>query len=551
MCCSVLRPVAPSRRRDTSVRRRRPRPSAVARRLLFIAGCLVASLASLPALAEAAPRERTQAAETTTTVAATAPELVHGQPIQLTATVTATLGPPATPTGTVAFLVDGGAVGEQALADDGTAAIEVPTLTAGDHVVRAEYAPTGDFQASAGETSVTIGKAESVTSLNVAPATSVAGQVIELSASVRSQTAGAGAPTGTVEFSEPGVGRIDSPQSLSADGTARMSVVGPAGRHTIQAAYSGDANFTASRIEVAHETRRADTVTRITSSPNPNAPGGTIEVTILVDVVRPGDVPPFGTVQLDVNGDPLGDAIALEGGDGVRVTLESSGGPRTDTIGVAYSGDANTNPSSASLRQTVADEDGAAPPGPSDPSAPSAPSVSISPTAPITPIAPAGPAPRTGPLAAATVAVADLNEMTAALLPALRRRGVAALRSIVQRLRAPVPGVLSQRVFLTSATRKRGRAARVVVALGRRRFETAGAAALRLRLTAAGRRHARRRTRGSVELVTRFTPAGGTPVVSTRRVAIGGRRRSRPPPARQPSRSRTILAPSTKARSLA
>ena len=304
MRCSLLSRIAPPRRRDTEVRRGPSR-----RRVVPVVGCLVAALALLPAGAGAATSEADQAVETTTVVAATAAQLVHGEPLLLTATVTATAEPPTTPTGSVRFSVDGGAVGEGELDADGKAAIEVPTLTAGDHTVRAEYAPTGDFATSQGETSVAIGKAETTTSLNVRPATTVAGQSLELSVSVRGRTARAGTPTGTIEFSVLGVGPIDRPQPLNGDGAVRLTVFPPAGSHRIQARYSGDANFVASTDEVGHQTRRADTVTTITSSPNPNPPGATIDVTIDVSIVPPGDVAPFGTLQIDVNGSPLGDPI--------------------------------------------------------------------------------------------------------------------------------------------------------------------------------------------------------------------------------------------------
>ena len=530
MRCSLLSRVSLPRRPDASMRRR---PS---RRLLVpVLGCLVAAPASLPAVAAAAPSDADQAAATTTVVAATAAQLVHGEPLLVTATVTATAEPPATPTGSVRFSVDGGAVGEGELDADGKAAIEVPTLTAGDHTVRAEYAPTGDFAASQGETSVAIGKAETTTSLNVRPATTVAGQSLELSVSVRGRTARAGTPTGTIEFSVLGVGPIDRPQPLNGDGAVRLTVFPPAGSHRIQARYSGDANFVASTDEVGHQTRRADTVTTITSSPNPNPPGATIDVTIDVSIVPPGDVPPFGTLQLDVNGSPLGDPIPLDGADGVELTLQSSGGARTDTIGVAYSGDENTNPSSASLRQTVqaGPGDPATPGAPSTPGTPATPGAPTTPTGPaaqppsLVPTAPAVPVQRTGPPAAATLAVTDLRAMTSGLVASLRRRGLAALRSSVERLAVPGPGVLSQRVTFAPAAKRRGGSRRVLVASGRQRLGSAGPAELRLRLTAAGRRHARRKTRGTVVLVTRFRPAAGAAVVVARRVAVGGRRRGR------------------------
>ena len=497
MYCSMLGRVAPAWWRDGSVRTRTSGP---VRSLLAILGSLVSVPAVVPAPAGAATAGPAQAVPTTTTVVATAERPTHRETIVLTATVAGPAESAAVPAGAVRFSVDGGDVGGSNLDADGKGTIEFLSLPAGEHVVRAVYASPGDFGPSEGETHVEIGKAQSTTILDVVLATSVAGEQLEVSVAVRSNATHGGTPTGTIELSEPGVGPIGDPEPLNGDGPLRVSVVGPVGHHRIRATYSGDANFVGSTMEVPQETRKADTITQITRSRNPNAPGETFEVTVLVDVVTPGDVLPFGTLQLDVNGSPLGDPIPLDGAFGVRVTLQSSGGPRTDTIGVRYSGDEETNPSSASLRQTVAQPDASA--APLDPAAPVGSIAPVGPATPVGPLAPAGPvapgsptapagaAPRSGPIVVTSVAVSDLHEMTTGLLTALRRRGLRALRSGVQRLRAPEAGVLSQRVSFTPAAKRRARD--VLVATGRRPFETAGTAALRLRVTAAERRHARR-----------------------------------------------------------
>jgi WD40 repeat protein len=76
--------------------------------------------------------------ETTTNLTSSAQQVVVGDPVTLTATVTAT-GPGAdVPTGTVTFFIDGKAQDPVALTD-GTATLTVTTLTEGDHMITAAY----------------------------------------------------------------------------------------------------------------------------------------------------------------------------------------------------------------------------------------------------------------------------------------------------------------------------------------------------------------------------------------------------------------------------
>jgi hypothetical protein len=343
---------------------------------------------------------------------------------------------------------------------------------------------------------------------------------------VRAKPPGAGTPTGTIEFFEVGAGRIGDHEALDADGAVTATFVGPAGSTRFRVVYSGDAGFADSAMEIAHETRRADTVTRISSSPNPVAPGGNVDLTITVGAVAPGDVAPFGTVQVEIDGTPVGDALPLEGAEGVRVTLRSSGVPGTVTIRASYSGDDDTNPSSAESRQTVSQPETAAPQAPSAPAAPFVPTATA-PIAPVAPTAPASPSRRTGAPAAAALAPARLREMTATLVAALRRGGLRALARASQQIRAPEAGVLVQRVRLVRRAAGRANARRVLLASGRHRFTTAGAATLRLRVTAAGRRLARRAAQRRLEITTSFTPERADPVVVRTRITVPGRKRGR------------------------
>jgi len=167
---------------------------------------------------------------------------VFGQPVTLTATVSAASG---TPTGTVTLSVDGSALGSLALSSTGTATVEISSLSVGNHSITASYAGNSDFSTSASSTSVlVVGQASTTTTLSNSQATAIFGQPATLTATVAPVAPGAGRPTGSVTF-------LDGANALGTvalgGGTAAYSLssVG-AGTHSFNASYSGDVNFAGS-----------------------------------------------------------------------------------------------------------------------------------------------------------------------------------------------------------------------------------------------------------------------------------------------------------------
>ena len=150
-------------------------------------------------------------------------------------------------------------------------------------------------------------------------------------------------------------------------------------------------------------------------------------------------------------------------------------GPASATYSATYSGDDNTNPSSASLVQQITGPPIPPPPPPKPP---------------------------------ATMTATTLRQMTAGLRGTLRRRGLGGLGGATQTLATPVPGRLEQAVYTPSASARK----RTLLAKARRTFAAAGTGKLTLRLTAAGRRKLRTATRLKLAIVTRFTPQTGPPV---------------------------------------
>ena len=121
------------------------------------------------------------------------------------------------------------------------------------------------------------------------------------------------------------------------------------------ATYQGRAGyFKVSSGVVNTQINRAATTTTLTVSPNPATPGATISYEAVVGIVAPGDVDTTGTLQFTIDGVAVGAPTALGNGTiGVRGSLTAPPGNRTYVVGVSYSGDEDTEPSSASVGVTV------------------------------------------------------------------------------------------------------------------------------------------------------------------------------------------------------
>lgn len=261
--------------------------------------------------------------------------------------------------------------------------------------------------------------------------------------------------------------------------------------------------FNGSSGSVATQVTKAGTRTALTISPNPATPGTAISYSAEVTVLPPGNVSATGTLQFTIDGVPVGAAVGLGNGViGFHGTLTAPPGDRTYLVAVSYSGDENTEASSASVAVTIA---APAPPAGAPSAAPTAPRVSV----------------------------ARLNTMVSKLARALRLRGFAALTSTTQTLVAGA-GVLDQKVYTPNAPiGARGAAAKPsMLASGRHRFARAGSGTLRLKLTGAGRRTIRRAKSLKIAIVTRYTPTGRRAIVATKRLTVRAKPKRRDASAR-------------------
>lgn len=168
---------------------------------------------------------------------------VYGNSITLSAVVTGQ-----TPTGSVSF-TDGATVlcsaaGLVGGGNSPTATCATNTLNAGTHTIQVVY--SGDTNNVTANTTITqdVTQATSVVTLSSSPGIVVVGSTVVFTAAV-----GGISPTGSIVFTDGATVLGTVPLS---GGTATLSTSSLAlGHHTITAAYSGDANFTAGVASVA------------------------------------------------------------------------------------------------------------------------------------------------------------------------------------------------------------------------------------------------------------------------------------------------------------
>jgi hypothetical protein len=449
-----------------------------------LTSALLLTIATLGAAGAPAALAQT---ETTTVLAAEPASPVWGQAVTFTATVT-----PANE-GTVTFKEGTTDLAAPVPVDTtGQAALTLASPDVRAHSGIAAYYTdaTGTFKSSdssAHPLTITVAKASSALSASFSPPTIVPGQFTVATVTAAAVAPGAGTPTGQIVFAGSAM-PLDS-------GRVRFGLRGEAGTYPFGITYAGDDHFDkASDATASLQIDKADTSMTLTSSANPVEPGGKVTFTAMLDVAAPADLDPFGgpqgSFQFTLDGRPFGPPLPLEGYYGYDVTITAPAVPLTAVVGVGYSGDANSKPSSASLPWTVA---------------------------------PAATPPAGG--GATPSALSALNAMRTALATALRKGGLKALTSTQQAFNAPGPGVLDQKVFTPTAPKSALKAAKkpVLIASATRRIAAAGPVTFKLKATAAGKRMLRKARSLKLAIVTRFTPSGGDPVIVVSRLTVKAR----------------------------
>ncbi len=211
-----------------------------------------------------------QPVSTFTTISGSPDSAMQGDPVELTANVSAVLPALARssdpmPTGTVEFLEGTTSLGTATL-DDGTASLTLSDLAPGTHRITAQYSGADGFEASESEDPFTVtitahpSAISSRTTVSASPERVEAGSEVALVADVSplpvespapasARAADASAPTGSVEFFADGA---SVGTATLSDGTATLKTSSLAvGAHRITAAYRGDDVFAASESDQA------------------------------------------------------------------------------------------------------------------------------------------------------------------------------------------------------------------------------------------------------------------------------------------------------------
>jgi len=277
-----------------------------------------------------------------------------GVAVTFTAVVqSASVGATTTPTGSVSFYLGATLLDTASLTGDSTSFVTT-LLPPGTDYITAIYSGDADFNSSTSSiVSVTIlNKANSSVTLTAVPTTALAGNLVTITAVVKSATENFRAtPTGSVSFYL-GSTPLGS-ASLSAGSASIFTSQLPVGINSITAVYSGDVDFNGgTSTPVAISVVKADSNVTLTSSLATPSAGDSVAFVATVKSATAGTTAtPTGSVTFLNGSTPLGSA-ALNAGTASLVTSQLP--PGIDSITAVYSGDANFNGStSTSISEQV------------------------------------------------------------------------------------------------------------------------------------------------------------------------------------------------------
>jgi len=197
------------------------------------------------------------------------------------------------------------------------------------------------------DSTVPVGKANSSVGLTASPSAALAGNAVNLTAVVKSATAGTRTtPTGSVSFNSGSMLLGSFP--LIGDSASFATTQLPVGTDSITANYSGDANFNGSTsTSVTVSVAKANSSVSLTASSSTALVGSTVTFTAVVQSASVGaTTTPTGSVRFYL-GSTLLDTASLTGDSTSFVTTLLPPGP--DSITAIYSGDADFNSSTSSI----------------------------------------------------------------------------------------------------------------------------------------------------------------------------------------------------------
>jgi hypothetical protein len=258
-------------------------------------------------------------------------QTTYGQSLTLTATVAASVGNGAAPTGTVTFENGSTVIGTAQPLSSGQASVSTASLAAGTDSLAAVYSGDSNYQAHTVYLSQTVTPATSITSLTSQPDPAPPNSTVTFTASVTSPQS-----TGTVTFYN-GSTSIGG-GSLNASGQAMLSTSSLAmGTSNITAVFAGNSNVTGSTSSVLQQVMGKETP-NILVTPNPTAANLNENVTLTATVSGVVGVP-TGTVTFLSGTTQVGTATLNSNGVATYSTASLPAG--TDSITASYSGDSD------------------------------------------------------------------------------------------------------------------------------------------------------------------------------------------------------------------
>ncbi len=299
--------------------------------------------------AAANPAQTVQKFVTSTSLSSNpASSATAGQPVTLTATVTAG----GTPTGTVTFKDGSMVLGTAALnatpGNPDIATLTISTLTVGGvHLLTATYGGDRNFSGSMGSEPLTISQGTTGTTLISSANPSVSGLVAHAHGHGLGHQRHRHADRHSHlqrRRQRAGHGHARQQQQLTlnpyqAQATLTTSSLTSVGAHALTANYGGDTSFGGSTGAMT-QTIQAPTTTILVSSQNPSNPSQQVTFTATVSANAPATGMPTGTVTFKDGGLSIGAGTINAGGKATFSTISFTT-PGTHTITAVYTSDGN------------------------------------------------------------------------------------------------------------------------------------------------------------------------------------------------------------------
>jgi hypothetical protein len=246
-------------------------------------------------------------------------DVVVGETVTLTATVSPMVAGGPTPTGTVTFSDPLGPLCGANLnqSDPDQASCSVPLNNAPSDTVIALYRGNPTYSPSTSPPlTVTVAPASTSASLAADTSSPVTGQPVTYTVTVTPVAPGAGSPTGQVTVTDTTGQTCTAILNNATAGQAACEIPAPApGTHQVTATYDGSTDYTLSTSNTVTESvTAAATITAISASPEPSVTGGMIKLTARVEAVSPSVGQPTGKVTFVIE-NASGKQLACQAGN--------------------------------------------------------------------------------------------------------------------------------------------------------------------------------------------------------------------------------------------